>query len=165
MPPGAALHSTRELARTLKVSRNTIVLAFERLAKEGYLVMRPGAGTFVCEVLPEACVGLSGSPNPEASSPSPRRPEPTVVYPPVLLRAAPLRMVQTGPSRMQVDFWYGSANSRNFPIREWRQLLLENLSRASGNLSGYGPPEGAIELRRAIASHVSANRAIPAEPD
>jgi GntR family transcriptional regulator/MocR family aminotransferase len=44
-------------------------------------------------------------------------------------------------------------------------LLVENLSRASGNLSGYGPPEGAIELRSAIARHVSANRAIPAEPD
>lgn len=165
LPPGAALHSTRELARTLKVSRNTIVLAFERLAKEGYLVKRPGAGTFVCEVLPEACVGLSESPIPEASSRAPRPPEPAVVHPPVLLRAAPLRMVQTGPSGMQVDFWYGSANSRNFPLREWRQLLLENLSRASGNLSGYGSPEGAVELRSAIARHVSANRAIPAEPD
>lgn len=163
--PGSALPSTRELSRTLKVSRNTVVLAFERLAKEGYLAMRPGAGTFVCEVLPEDCVGLSGKPAVAPSGAAPPPAEPAVVHPPVLLRAAPLRMVQTGPNRMQVDFWYGSANSQNFPLREWRQLLVENLSRASGNLSGYGPPEGAIELRSAIARHVSANRAIPAGPD
>ncbi|QRG05745.1 PLP-dependent aminotransferase family protein [Xanthobacter dioxanivorans] len=171
--PGTPLPSSRELARELKVSRNTVVLAFERLAKEGYLAMRPGAGTFVCDMLPESCLGLAcldrpgGARTPSAppSDEAPKPAGPAVVHPPVLLRAGALRMVQTGPTRLQVDFWYGSANSRNFPLREWRQLLLENLSRASGNLSGYGPPEGAIELRSAIATHVSANRAIPADPD
>jgi GntR family transcriptional regulator / MocR family aminotransferase len=166
--PGAALPSSRELAREMKLSRNTVVLAYEKLAEEGYLTMRSGAGTFVAKPLPEACGGVlpavehivtgTGRADVVTLPSSPK-------YPPVLLRSGALHMVQQGPSQHTVDFWYGSANSRNFPLREWRQLLIENLSRTSVNISGYGPPEGILELRQAIAAHVSNNRAIPIDPD
>jgi GntR family transcriptional regulator/MocR family aminotransferase len=167
--PKTGLPSSRELARENKVSRNTVVLAFERLAQEGYLVTRSGAGTFVADPLPESCVSSPHRSAAESTAAgevlpvSPERAAP--VHPPVLLRAGTLRMVQYGPTSLQVDFWYGSANARNFPLREWRQLLIENVSRTSANLSGYGPPEGIEELRKAIAKHVSANRAIPTDPD
>src|SRR5260370_32242002 len=44
---GARLPSTRELARDLGVSRNTVLSTFEALLAEGYLVARTGSGTFV----------------------------------------------------------------------------------------------------------------------
>src|SRR5262245_10879058 len=47
--PGDALPPTRELAARLEVSRNTVTAAYQRLAAEGYLVGRVGAGTFVSE--------------------------------------------------------------------------------------------------------------------
>jgi GntR family transcriptional regulator/MocR family aminotransferase len=43
--------------------------------------------------------------------------------------------------------------------------MIENVSRASANISGYSAPEGLLDLRRAIADHVSANRAIAIDPD
>jgi GntR family transcriptional regulator/MocR family aminotransferase len=46
--PGQRLPPTRELARRLAVSRNTVAVAYERLAAEGVLTGRVGAGRFVC---------------------------------------------------------------------------------------------------------------------
>jgi GntR family transcriptional regulator / MocR family aminotransferase len=49
LPAGAALPSSRALARDIGVSRRLVVDAFAQLAAEGYLVTRQGAGTFVAE--------------------------------------------------------------------------------------------------------------------
>lgn len=164
LKPRAALPSSRQIAAELKVSRNTIVLAFERLANEGYLSTRSGSGTFVADVLPELCVSLAVAKVGDHSK-APVVQATNVVHPPVLLKTRSLRMVQTGPNHNKIDFWYGNANARNFPLREWRKLLMENVSRIGKNISGYGPPEGALELRKAIAKHVSVNRAVPTEAD
>src|SRR6185503_8156327 len=45
--PGEPLPATRELARRLSVSRNTVMNAYQQLIAEGFLVGRVGAGTFV----------------------------------------------------------------------------------------------------------------------
>jgi GntR family transcriptional regulator / MocR family aminotransferase len=52
LSPGARLPATRELARDLGCSRNTVLLAYEQLTLEGYLVTRSGGGTFVSPSLP-----------------------------------------------------------------------------------------------------------------
>ena len=44
---GERLPPTRDLARHLAVSRNTVALAYERLVAEGVLLSRVGSGTFV----------------------------------------------------------------------------------------------------------------------
>lgn len=165
--PGTSLPSSREVARELKVSRNTIVLAFERLANEGYLKMRTGSGTFVADPLPDDCVKSATPSSVEvgaartAATPAER----DVRHPPVLLKAQALAMFRQGIGDHQIDFRYCSANWRNFPLREWRQFMIENISRTSANLTGYGPPEGLPELRKAIAEHVSTHRAIAVDAD
>src|SRR3954469_12518759 len=52
LPPGARVAATRMLAAELGLSRNVVMLAYEQLRAEGYLVARPGAGTFVASDLP-----------------------------------------------------------------------------------------------------------------
>lgn len=47
LTPGAQLPSIRALAQTLRVSKSTIVEAYERLAAEGIIRSRPGAGFYV----------------------------------------------------------------------------------------------------------------------
>ena len=47
--PGTRLPASREQARALGVSRNTVLWALERLQAEGYLVARVGDGTYVSE--------------------------------------------------------------------------------------------------------------------
>jgi GntR family transcriptional regulator/MocR family aminotransferase len=44
---GEALPATRELARQLAVSRNTVGVAYDRLVGEGFIETRTGAGTYV----------------------------------------------------------------------------------------------------------------------
>ena len=52
---GTAVPATRALSQQLNVSRNTVLLAYERLIAEGYLETRPTVGTFVSTSLPEKC--------------------------------------------------------------------------------------------------------------
>src|SRR3954453_21083027 len=49
---GERLPPTRELARRLAVSRNTVAVAYDRLTADGFLTGRVGAGTYVCAELP-----------------------------------------------------------------------------------------------------------------
>src|SRR6185369_11532470 len=45
--PGDCLPASRDLAESLKVSRTTVTVAYDRLAGEGFIVSRIGAGTYV----------------------------------------------------------------------------------------------------------------------
>src|SRR5439155_9829307 len=54
LPTGARLPPTRALAEELGVARQTVVLAYERLASEGYVRARTGSGTYVAAELPDA---------------------------------------------------------------------------------------------------------------
>src|SRR4030088_2231186 len=47
------LPSTRALAADLGVSRTTVLLAFEELKAEGYIVPRQGSGIYIAKVLPD----------------------------------------------------------------------------------------------------------------
>jgi GntR family transcriptional regulator / MocR family aminotransferase len=51
MAGGEQLPSTRELAEQLHVSRTVIVLAYEQLLAEGFVVGRAGSGTYVAQGL------------------------------------------------------------------------------------------------------------------
>ena len=46
---GEKLPSSRELAKSLQISRNTVVSCYEQLTAEGYIVSRPGSGSYVDE--------------------------------------------------------------------------------------------------------------------
>src|SRR5262245_9436627 len=50
--PGQRLPSTRALAAELRISRITVLTAYEQLVAEGYLESRVGAGTVVARSLP-----------------------------------------------------------------------------------------------------------------
>ncbi len=47
IPAGSAMPSGRKFAEQLKVARNTVVLVYQRLVDEGFLVARERSGYFV----------------------------------------------------------------------------------------------------------------------
>src|ERR1700729_2444438 len=61
MTSGERLPSSRELAEQLHVSRTVVVLAYEQLLAEGFVVGRAGSGTFVADVLAGGGAGLRSS--------------------------------------------------------------------------------------------------------
>jgi len=48
IPPGVRLPSTRALARQWRLSRNTVLTAYDDLTAEGLVASRVGSGTRVC---------------------------------------------------------------------------------------------------------------------
>src|SRR5262252_9491471 len=60
--PGKIVPSSRELARDLQVSRNTVLQAYDRLIGEGYLESSPRRGLYVSESLKQSRLPKAGSP-------------------------------------------------------------------------------------------------------
>ncbi|WP_163835309.1 MocR-like pyridoxine biosynthesis transcription factor PdxR [Spartinivicinus ruber] len=56
LPPGSLLPSCRKLAQHLKVSRNTVVIAYEKLVDDGYIVTSERKGHYVSQGVKEASV-------------------------------------------------------------------------------------------------------------
>ncbi len=52
LQPGSRLPATRDLAGSLDVSRNTVVLAYQELEVSGIITSQVGKGSFVCKHLP-----------------------------------------------------------------------------------------------------------------
>lgn len=151
LQPGGPLPPTRDLARQLEVSRNTVLEAYERLAAEGFLTSRVGAGTFVStESLPqvqsrEAPTGADLRQRPVWSS---------LVAPRQVRSAPPL-----------YNFRVGVPDARLFPITTWRRLVARELRPSAIRSANYGDPSGHEGLRAAIARHIGISRAVRAAAD
>ncbi|MEV4080080.1 PLP-dependent aminotransferase family protein [Nonomuraea fuscirosea] len=139
---GERLPPTRDLARGLEISRNTVALAYDRLVADGFLVGRAGAGTFV-------------SAEPVRGRAAPKG----VVRPRPVWDDLPLPQPMT-PARY--DFRAGVPDPRLFPMETWRRLVAREL-RVSA--AGYGDPAGHEPLRAAISRHIGLSRSVHAGPD
>ncbi len=156
---GTKVPSTRELADSLRVSRNTAVLAYDWLAAEGYIETRSGAGTFVARVVLDRLTAPTAMPT---AAPRPVEPTPEEeATDPVV--APSLRTAET--SRPTFDFWYGRPDPRLFPANVWRSLAVEVLGACAAGLTDYGPIGGDPRLQKAIADHLAGARGITAAPE
>jgi GntR family transcriptional regulator/MocR family aminotransferase len=160
LAPGTRLQSTREMAEELKVSRNTVVNAYEQLLAEGYLEGQVGSGTYISRALPEdlltvktvtrrmpragaKAVGLSG------------RGKAVAAFAPMIPRAPePVRPFQTGVPALDT-----------FPFDIWSRLLARRWRCPAATLLGYGEPQGHAPLRRAVASYLGVARAVRCAPE
>ena len=135
---GAPLPATRLLAGDLGVSRGVIVEAYQRLADEGLVSARPGAGTRV--------LGISRRPAPA------ERPD---------LALLPQRW----RARAEIDLSPGVPDLSGFPRVAWlraEKLVLEQASVAD---LGYGDPRGSQWLRTELAGWLARTRGLRADPD
>ena len=135
---GAPLPATRLLAGDLGVSRGVIVEAYQRLADEGLVSARPGAGTRV--------LGIS------------RRPAPAE-------RTELALLPQPWRARAEIDLSPGVPDLSGFPRVAWlraEKLVLEQASVAD---LGYGDPRGSPWLRTELAGWLARTRGLRADPD
>jgi GntR family transcriptional regulator/MocR family aminotransferase len=148
--PGSHIPSSRQLADQLGVSRNTVLLAFNRLESESYIETAKGSHTFVSDVYATLSPGLEPG---LATSPRPR----PARRAPILFRGEAQRLVHLGRKPV-VDFFVGRPCPHCFPRRTWRRLLLKRLASSGPSLSEYPHPAGLLELRHAVAQHLGAAR-------
>jgi len=159
--PAARVPSTRALAKDLGVSRNTVTLAYEQLAAEGYLVSRHRGATSVVGAAPPRLV-----PAP-AGAARPERPVAISAYARRLtkeLRLAPPGARAPRPA-LRYDFRYGTPAVDEFPREIWRRLLAARARRAAPDAFGYGEPAGHRPLREALAEYLGRARGVSCDPD
>lgn len=158
--PGMILPPTRQLAEQLNISRNTIALAYDRLAAEGYIESRGRAGTFVSRSLPDESLAadIGGAARPAAREPE--QPSPLLCF-----SGHPPGVARPDATPRLIDFWVGRSDPETFPLETWRRLLLRKISVAGSNLTEYGDPAGLGELRNAIANHLGRTRGVLVSPE
>lgn len=157
--PGTPMMATRALSRQLAVSRNTVLLAYDRLIAEGYLQSRPAVGTFVSVNLPEDCLRLN---DPVRRGEGHGR---QADRHPVAFCGRAQMVVNPKRHKLAIDFWVGRPDSRSFPLKAWRRRILRSLAACGPELTEYGAPAGLYELRCAIAEHLGPARGITATPE
>ena len=151
---GELLPPTRELARRLQVSRNTVGVAYDRLMGEGFLVTRVGAGTYVCDHF-----GAPASPRRVTRQELMPHPRWNVPYPRWYAVGRP------GAGGALYDFRVGLPDVTLFPFETWRRLVAHELRLSAVRTAAYGDPAGHAGLRAAIARHVAVSRAVKADAD
>ena len=164
---GTSLPATRQLADDLGVSRGVIVEAYQRLADEGLVSARPGAGTKV-SALPRPPAPSPPAPSPPA--PSLAVPSPAAPSPPAPSPAAPRRPLRPAPSvlpqrwRMhaELDLSPGVPDLSGFPRAAWLRAERSILDRASVADLGYGDPRGSQWLRDELAGWLARTRGLRA---
>jgi GntR family transcriptional regulator/MocR family aminotransferase len=149
--PGEPLPPSRELARRLAVSRNTVSNAYDRLIGEGFLTGRVGAGTYVAVHIGKTSGGRDRLRRPGL------RPRP-------VWEQVPDPYHVDGPPPAY-DFRSGIPDARLFPYQAWRRLLTREIRAATGVERMYQHSAGHPPLRAAIARHVGVARGVPADPD
>jgi GntR family transcriptional regulator/MocR family aminotransferase len=146
--------SSRELARELAVSRNTVAYAYDQLLAEGYFETRASSGTFVTDTAPD------GQPlGQECESVPARRGGAPLLSTrgAALLRSAGAHAAQWGA------FMPGVPDVTLFPNRIWRSLQNAHWTRSTATLLTYSSGGGYAPLREAIASWLRVARSVSCE--
>jgi GntR family transcriptional regulator / MocR family aminotransferase len=152
--PGDRLPPSRELARELVVARATVTVAYERLAAEGFVEVRQGAGTFVGELTAQA-----GRDKPTQRSGG-------VLQSRQIWESIMLPAVFDEPAQpVQFNFRTGLCDASLFPEREWRRAVTRALRSSATTAGAYEHPAGHRDLRTAIARHIGISRSVKASAD
>lgn len=171
LPVGAKLPSTRDLAKDLGLSRNTVLTAFEQLLAEGYVEAQTGSGTFVADTFPDlrAESGASAAAPPEPVSPNgPASAEPAAARPihaQLSTRGIRLTRVAAGSHFEIQPFAPGEPDFSVFPFKLWQRLQNKYWRDARPELLDYGSAGGYLPLRRAVADYLRISRSVRVSTD
>ncbi len=147
-PAASRLLPSRELARRLGVSRNTVTTALEQLVAEGFLEARVGAGTFITPTLREARGRVAVPPRSLPRNAS---------------RLAPAKAALEAVGSSYGPLRVGAPAFAGFPVHVWQRLARKNLA-TSGTSLDYDQSPGLLALREAISRHIAQFRGVVADP-
>ncbi|HEX8888951.1 MAG TPA: PLP-dependent aminotransferase family protein [Pyrinomonadaceae bacterium] len=161
LAPGTRLQSSREIAKELDVSRNTVVNAFEQLLAEGYLEGQVGSGTYVSRALPEELLNVKTMTRRAVKSVGGKGPD---LSERGKIFATFAQSIPRAPERVRA-FQSGVPALDSFPFEAWSKIAARHWRRPANSLLGYGEPQGHAPLRLAIASYLGVARAVQCTPE
>ncbi|WP_258128605.1 MocR-like pyridoxine biosynthesis transcription factor PdxR [Achromobacter anxifer] len=146
LPAGGRLPSSRALSEELDISRNTVLIAYEQLTAEGY-VIADRQGTRVAPLSAAAAIAAK-----RAAPPPPQ---------PALTAQRLTRIVSTRYAHdSSLPMTPGTPALTQFPISAWRRAQDRALQAAPATTLGYGHPVGEPALREAIAQYLRVSRGV-----
>ena len=165
---GMKLPSTRALAEELRVSRNTVLTAYDQLTAEGYIESVEGSGTFVADILPEQLLttwarDISSVPLP----PSTEAPQPTLSQRAQTQMTSPQIIPSLPPTTdgRQRPFSLGMSAIEVFPYPLWARLIARQARQIAAGTLTYQHPAGYRPLCRAIAEYLTVARGLRCTPE
>lgn len=144
LPPGTRLPASRDLAKTLNISRISVVNAYAELRAEGYLSAHAGRGTFVSRDVHPA--------SSHAHHPPVQESQEEFALPDSSLRD----MMRLARRPGVINFSHGSPPMEFFPMSALRSALNAVLDRDGASALGYEVAEGYMPLRATVRDYVSA---------
>jgi len=128
------LPSKRKLSSYLKISQNTIQIAYDQLIEEGYVASIERKGFFVCKLdnIIELKVNKLGDPTDKKSN----------------------------KSGIKYDFSYNGIDAESFPYSIWRRLTKDVINEYDKELFQLGNSQGNITLRKSIAEYLHQSRGV-----
>jgi len=123
IPVDAPLPSSRELSKQLSVARNTVVLAYQHLIDENYLLAHERRGYFVNPEMLDGRIGMSQRPHAGTNNPDPEydiTPEFNLLEKRNIVRPANWQS-------FEYPFIYGQVDSNLFPVNDWREACRLSL--------------------------------------
>lgn len=157
---GLKIPSSREMARDLSVSRNTVAGAFDQLIAEGYLEAQTGAGTFISKKIPDELLYASNKTNSQSPKNAAKRElskrGKTIAATPVSFPLDKQRLRPFAPCLPSVE---------DFPFQIWAKLAGHRLRYPARNLLNYGEAAGYRPLREEIAAYLGAARGVRCAPE
>lgn len=160
LAPGMQLPSTRLCARSLGISRFTVLTAFEQLFAEGYICGKGGSGTYVVDLLPDELLHLAEQPPAASLAPDQKR---SLSQRGTLLGAG--RVVPEGHGKGETvrAFRPGLPAFDHFPFGIWRRLMTKRWQHLPAELLSYSDPAGFQPLREQIAAYLKVARGVQCE--
>lgn len=152
---GTKLPSSRALAETMSISRNSVLAALERLLDEGYLLTKPSSGTYVAEVIPDQFIKIQQDINQPAHVKTQ-----ALHINPSIARLLPHWQKQLYPSREKKIFHVGTGCVDLFPYQLWGKLLGRAWRQSYYQLGQLYDPRGYLPLRQAICQYVRSTRGL-----
>jgi GntR family transcriptional regulator/MocR family aminotransferase len=156
-PRATRLPATRDLARELSVSRNTVLNVYENLMAQGYVTARTGSGTWIAENLPE---GSLNTPRNEAAI------EPLAATPAAISKRGATLLGHANASPYQWGaFVPGAPDVTQFPHKLFSQIQARLNREPDVERLIYSSNGGCAHLRQALAEYLSVARSVRADAD
>jgi GntR family transcriptional regulator / MocR family aminotransferase len=141
---GAKLPSTRQLAATLHIARNSVIFAYELLQAEGFLVTANRA-TCVAALNLVTHQGASQGGSLPIGAPLSKRSQ---------------QLSRTAPDSEYLPFISGVPELNLFPWKKWLSHVLQAWRAVGARHLSYTAPGGLPGLRTAIARHMRLSRGL-----
>ena len=153
--PGTRLPSTRVIAVDLRISRTTVLNAFDQLSAEGYLDGKVGSGTRVASYVPGDLAKQAQRTRLRSSHSKAKVSQRAHLHP-----NGDLSFLRTSARPLRP----GQPEANLFPLELWSRLAAKHWRRATRDPEhidslGYRP------LRQAICDYVGRLRAVRCDPD